>query len=359
MSVAAMGSARSPAPPATAFAPWQQRAYDQAAAALDAGHMGHALLLCGPALLGKRAVAEALAQRVMCTDRARGEDPCGKCRSCQLFLVRAQRDPVEIRPDGSLAQPGGHAAHPDLIFVGYEWRMKPTPAKPRTEIVIDQMRELSEKLQISAQFGVRVAIVEPADAVNYHAWNAMLKTLEEPQPGRYLWLVSANPARLPATIRSRCQKLEFRLPPRHEATAWLHAQGHAEAAAVESLDAARGHPGLADAWLQDGSLALRRDVAADLSQVARGTAAVVESAQQWVADEHAALRLRFAADIALAEAASLTDAARTRRLAAWFDAANRVRDQLRTTLRADLAVAGLLLAWRDANASRAAGGSRG
>src|SRR3546814_21084135 len=58
-------------------------------------------------------------------------------------------------------------------------------------IVIDQMRELSARLGLSSgsESGTRVAIVEPADAVNYHAWNAILKTLEEPQPGRYLWLV--------------------------------------------------------------------------------------------------------------------------------------------------------------------------
>ena len=59
----------------------------------------------------------------------------------------------------------------------------------------------------------------------------------------------------------------------------------------------------------------------------------------------AALRLRHAADLALAEAGGLTDPVRMRKLAAWFDAANRTRDLLRTTVRADLAVVELLLAW--------------
>src|SRR5690606_39287788 len=97
------------------------------------------------------------------------------------------------------------------------------------------------------------------------AANALLKTLEEPVPGRYLWLLSANPARLPATIRSRCQRLEFRLPPADEAAAWLRARGHADGVATEALAAARGHPGLADAWLRDGGMSLRREVAADLA----------------------------------------------------------------------------------------------
>lgn len=338
--------------------PWQQRAWERACAMLDGGRMGHALLFAGPALLGKRALAERLARRVLCTGRAPGADACGRCASCHQFAVRAQRDPVETRPDGSLAHPDGHAAHPDLLLVGYEINHKASPSKPRGEIVIDQMRTLSQQFTLTAQGQARVAIVEPADAVNYAAWNALLKTLEEPQPGRYLWLVASQPARLPATIRSRCQRFDIGLPPREESLAWLATRGHG-AAAAEGLDAARGHPGLADAWLRDGGLALRREVALDLSQLAAGKAAVAQAAQRWTADANADLRLRFAAELALERAGErgpggLTDPGRTRRLAAWFDAANRTRDLLRTTVRADLAVGELLLAWRDGERARAA-----
>jgi DNA polymerase-3 subunit delta' len=262
---------------------------------------------------------------------------------------------VETRPDGALAHPFGRPNHPDAMFVGHVVNEKTD--KMRTEIVIEQIRTLSERLSLTPQYGrAQIAIIDPADGVNHAACNALLKTLEEPQPGRYLWLVTAHPARLPATIRSRCQTLEFRLPPREEALAWLQAQGHAVKAAAEALDAARGHPGLAHAWLAEGGLGLRREVAADLQQLASGRAGAVAIAQRWTGDEQAALRLRFAADIALeqataetgrADAAGLTAARRTRTLAAWFDAANRTRDLLRTTVRADLAVAELLLAWRE------------
>lgn len=294
--------------------------------------MGHALLLCGPGQLGKRVVAERLAQRMLCSgrDAAGGSsrpgpgEACGACRSCQLFAA---------------------GTHPDYNSISFIPNKEGT--RLRTEIIIEQIRQLSDKLSLTPQYGgAQVSILEPADAINHAACNALLKTLEEPHPGRFLWLVTANPARLPATIRSRCQRLEFRLPPRDEATAWLGAQGHAGMAIGEALDAARGHPGLADAWLRDGGLALRREVAADLSRLARGELPVVETAQRWTADDNAALRLRHAADLALAEAAGLTDPARTRTLAAWFDAANRTRDLLRTTIRADLAVVELLLAWR-------------
>src|SRR3546814_6965443 len=105
--------------------------------------------------------------------------------------------------------------------------------------------------------GVQTCALPSAGAVNSHAWSAILRSMEEPQPGHYLWLGWSNPARLPGTIRSRCQRLDFPLPPRDEARAWLQAQGHAQKAADEALEAARGHPGLADAWLQDGGIALQ------------------------------------------------------------------------------------------------------
>ena len=340
-----------------AFAPWQQRVYDQAVSALDSDRLSHGLLVCGPASLGKRIVVERLAQRILCREPA-GTQPCGLCRDCTLFLARSQSDPVELRPDGSLAHPWGHPGHPDVTFVGFENNEK--TKKPRSEIVIEQIRTLSEWFSLTPQYGrAQVAVLDPADAINHAACNALLKTLEEPHPGRYLWLLSANPARLPATIRSRCQRLEFRLPPRDEARAWLRAGGHADGDADEALDAARGHPGLADAWLRGDGMALRRSVATDLRKLERGEAAAITIAQAWVADEYADTRLRHAADLMLAAASDLTEPARTRRLAAWFDMANRARDLLRTTVRADLVVIELLLAWQDDARRQSKQGGRG
>ena len=311
-----------------ALAPWQSRMLAQAVDALDGGRMGHALLLCGPARLGKRAVAERLAAHVLGTAR--------DARAAALVAA---------------------GTHPDLHLVGLEFNREGT--RLRTEIVIDQIRALSAKLSLTPQYGgAQVAIVDPADAINHAACNGLLKTLEEPQPGRYLWLVAADPARLPATIRSRCQRLEFRLPPRAEALDWLLVRGHAEAEAVAALDATRGHPGLADAWLRDGGMALRREVATDLASLARGDASALETAQRWAGDEAASTRLRHAADLALAEAAGLTDPMRIRKLAHWFDAANRTRELLRTTVRADLAIVELLLDWRG-DARRTSPGTRG
>lgn len=327
------------------FSPWQQAAYERATASLDEGRLGHALLVCGPARIGKRALVEHLAKRVLCLAPATGGEPCGHCRSCGMFAMRSQFDPVETRPDGSPSHPWGHSAHPDLRLVGYG--INPKTQKPRSEIVIEQARDIGAWLALTSQLGgAQVVIVDPADAMNAAAANALLKTLEEPLTNRYLWLVSAQPNRLPATIRSRCQRLELAVPGHAAALQWMLDQGSPRADAEAALAAAQGDPGQALHWLESGGMAVRRQVDADLRAITDGNGHVVEIAQRWAADGEAGLRLRFAADLARERAARLTDPAETRRLARWFDQANRVRDLLHTTIRSDLAIAGLLLEWR-------------
>jgi len=304
----------------TALTPWQQRVYQQALATLHAGRLGHGLLLCGPRGIGKRNVALHLAMQVL----NQGQDEHTRLRNQQLLAA---------------------GTHPDLQFIS----LLPNKSgdKLRSEIVIEQVRELSHRLTLTPQYGAaQVVIIDPADAINHAACNALLKTLEEPADGRYLWLLSAEPARLPQTIRSRCQRLEFRLPPYAESVAWLQQNGHDPISSKEALAAARGHPALAQHWLAGEGMALRRQVAAELQQLAVTQMGSVELAQRWVADEQVDLRLHHAADWALEQARnSLTQPAYLHTLAQWFDAANHTRDLLRGPLRADLAMAELLHAW--------------
>lgn len=316
------------------LAPWQQRVLDGALAALGEARLGHALLLAGPAHMGKLAVAEQLAQRLCCPSPGADGLACGRCRACALFAA---------------------GTHPDVHRVSFIPNEKAD--KLRSEIVVDQMRDLGHWFSLTPQMGgAQVALISPADAMNLNASNALLKTLEEPSSQRYLLLVTDSPGRLPATIRSRCQRLDFRTPARSEAEAWLGRQGHAPTLAAQALDAARGHPGLAHAWLAEGGLALRRAVHEDLNALAAGKQPVAELAQRWLADEHAGLRLRFAAELALdsaaqqlasAPASGLSLPAAPMALAAWFDDANLVRGRLAVAgLRHDLVLAGLLLEWR-------------
>ncbi len=328
------------------LAPWQQRVLDGALATLADGRLGHALLFSGAARMGKGEVATRLAHRLCCGSPSPAGLACGRCRACQLFSA---------------------GTHPDFRHVSFIPNDKGD--KLRSEIVVDQMRELGHWFSLTPQMGgAQVALITPAHALNLNAANALLKTLEEPSRDRYLMLVTDRPGRLPATIRSRCQRLEFRPPARAEAAAWLRGQGHQDAALLPALDAARGHPGLAHDWLTDGGLALRREVLADLNALAAGKRPAVELAQRWLADEQAELRLRFAADLALdgaaqqlaaAPATGLTLPADFQKLSAWFDRINRARSQLMLAgLRHDLALAGLLLEWRSMFMDTAMQGAR-
>jgi len=104
---------------------------------------------------------------------------------------------------------------------------------------------------------------------------------------------------------------------------------------------------------------LRRELEKEVAAIAVGRVGAVEAAQRWLGDERAELRLRFAADLAQ-EAASrslgLAAAAgpgvgNFQGLSAWYDAVNRLRDQLRAPLRHDLVLAGLLREWRKLSAN--------
>jgi len=101
------------------------------------------------------------------------------------------------------------------------------------EIKIDTVRDLTRWALLTSHRGIaKVAIVDPAEALNIGAANALLKTLEEPPPSTYFILVSNHPGRVAPTLRSRCLRLAAPCPPQQEAVAWLASQGVANAQAV-------------------------------------------------------------------------------------------------------------------------------
>jgi DNA polymerase-3 subunit delta' len=304
-------------------APWHAEPWRQLAARRTQDRLPHALLLCGAEGLGKRAFAEAFAAALLCQHPRSDGNACGECRACLL------------------AQAG---SHPDLVRVSLGLR---DDGKPRTEIVVEQIRSLSERLGMTPQFGGwQVALIDPADAMNTAAGNALLKTLEEPTQATLIALVADAPLRLPATIRSRCQRVEFRSPARDAAQAWLVAQGIDAKTAAAALDAGGGNPGLALGWAKSGGLARRDEVANDLRNLCAGKASAVEIANRWSKAE-AESRLWFASMLLRTEAqaqargaagplavarAGLSD------LAAWFERANFARTQLHGPLRPELVV---------------------
>jgi DNA polymerase III subunit delta' len=313
---------------------WQQPVWKSLCGALDADRLGHALLLTGPPLIGKAGLAEALAWRLLCNAPAADGLACGRCRNCALLAA---------------------GNHPDRRRVTL---LERDDGRLKSEIGVDQIRELSAWFALTPQLGrAQVALIEPADRLNASSANALLKTLEEPMPARYLVLISARPQRLPATIRSRCQHLPLQSPAPEVARAALVEAGLPAEQLDEALAAADGHPGLARQYLQDGSLALRAEVRDALAALAAGRVRAASLAATWAGDR-TELRLRLAADCVrefgrkraakVTDPSSLTGLGDFPKLAVWFDRANRVREQLAAPLRHELLLAELLAEWRAA-----------
>nr|WP_233171806.1 DNA polymerase III subunit delta' [Dyella sp. ASV21] len=307
--------------------PWHDEHWSRLQARRTRDAMPHALLLCGPGGLGKREFMRRFAQGLLC-QQARDGEPCGHCRSCLLFAA---------------------GTHPDFAVLSFGLRKD---GVQRSEIVVDQIRDLSARLAMASQFGGwQIVCIDPADAMNAAAANALLKTLEEPSPQTLLLLVADAPWRLPQTIRSRCQRIEFHLPPRDVALAWLTQHGVKDASGA--LDAAGGNPGLARAWGEQGALARRQEVRKDLAALAAGRGEMMEVTKRWLDDEPEQ-RLWFASQAVADEAKSrasggqgvLASQLDAEALDRWYMHANRTRESLRGPLRGDLLLLELLASWR-------------
>jgi len=190
--------------------PWHGEGWRLAQSALARG--AHALLIAGAPGLAKADFARELAAAYLCASRdARGR-ACAVCESCHWFAAGTHPDFAVIEPPPDEDEGGRRAS------AGGAVRKKP--------IGVDQIRGLSDLLSITAHRDAgKVIIVQPADALNLAASNALLKSLEEPPPGVVFLLVSDRPALLLATVRSRCQSVPIHLRDGDMASRWLMEQG--------------------------------------------------------------------------------------------------------------------------------------
>ena len=154
-----------------------------------------ALLVKGEPGLGKLQFTKSFAQYVFCQEVKSKQSSlaCGQCKDCQLFSA---------------------GTHPDFLLIGLEEKAK--------QIKVDQVRKLVDVInKTSSREGMKVIVIEPAEAMNMNAANALLKSLEEPTKDTLIFLVAHAAHRLLPTIRSRCQTLNIDKPSKADAKAWL------------------------------------------------------------------------------------------------------------------------------------------
>jgi DNA polymerase III subunit delta' len=176
--------------------PWQTEQWQNLIKRHRNNQLPHALLLHGMPGLGKQLFVQEFIKWLLCKAPLTTDKSCAQCRSCLLI------------------QAGNYAE-----IYGLQ------PESPSKIIRIDQIRELTEQLNQTPQLGsYKIAVITPAEAMPPAAANALLKTLEEPAGHTYLFLVTSKLGLLPATIRSRCQKLLFAVPEKQMATQWLAEQ---------------------------------------------------------------------------------------------------------------------------------------
>ncbi len=231
--------------------PWQCKYWNLLQAARRNDRLPHALLLAGIEGSGVGAFARRFAWSLICQQPAASGQPCAGCKNCLLF-----------RSDN----------YPEVTSV--------EPAEQGRQIRVNQVRELAAFLQLTCQFGgYKVAIVEPAEAMNLSAANSLLKILEEPPPRTLLMLVSYDTARLPATVRSRCQRMNFALD-WAESLAWLQQRTGAARNCARLLSFAYGAPLLALQMAEDGAEQRIEQLFDAMEQLSTGGADPVATAEK-------------------------------------------------------------------------------
>ncbi len=188
----------------TTTLPWHQHQWTQILQHYQQDRLPHALLFCGPVGMGKRHFAQQAAEILLCHHPILPSEneilsqirPCGHCKSCHLISV---------------------GNHPDLKQI--------EPVETGKQIKIEQIRDLIEFCNLTPTYeSYQIVIITPAEAMNRNAANSLLKLLEEPPSKTLIFLISHQPMALMATVRSRCQRINFTYPESSLVHNWLQNQ---------------------------------------------------------------------------------------------------------------------------------------
>jgi len=239
------------APAITMPLPWHAAIVRQVESAWTRDRLPHALLLHGHAGLGKRRLAEWIARGLLCEQSRDHLEACGRCTGCRLAAA---------------------SSHPDLSIT--------TPEEGKQQLSVDQVRAVSEWLAMTShQQGWKIAIIDPAQLMTVAAANSLLKTLEEPPARSLLILVASSLQGLPATLRSRCQRLGIPRPATASALQWI-GQATPHPVSAQLLEFTGGAP-LKALDIHEAFATLDEEMRSSLADLLAGRADVTRVAQFW------------------------------------------------------------------------------
>ena len=232
--------------------PWHQPVWSLLQGYIHSKRIPHALMIYGNNGLGKNHLARQLSKALLCEQNINEGLACDNCRSCRLFSAQT---------------------HPDFFSVN--------PLEAGKDISINQIRKLITDLSLKPQFEqYRTVIINPAEQMNRASANGLLKCLEEPPERTLILLISERPFLLPATIKSRCQKLHLTAPDPITAENWLQSQHFESQDRITLLNLAQGAPLLAMQFDEQGILALRKEYFSVWLDIARHKIMPISVAEQ-------------------------------------------------------------------------------
>ncbi len=235
--------------------PWQHKLWCQLLRQLAQNRLPHALLISGEQGIGKSDFAESWAARLLCRKLHPGElnAACGQCKSCLLLAA---------------------GTHPDLIHM--------QPHEAGHPITIDQVREAGSWLVQTSQLGgYKILLLQLAEDLNLNAANALLKNLEEPVKDTLFIMVSSQPGRIAATIKSRCHHITMPVPEEKEARDWLSHQLQDRTKVELLLCIAGGAPLRAQQLSEEANFDHRQQVIAGLVDLCDRKVCYTEIADRW------------------------------------------------------------------------------